>query len=218
MARNLWLDAPPSAPAWVPRVGDARSVRRLELAIVVLLVLGVAAFVVRGADRPADPVLGASTGGPPGSAAPGEPPGIASRVPLEGFGEIAIEITDPDGEVVGWCVLLAESTEQRRQGLQGVTDLQGYPGMLFRHAEDTNVRYTMRNTPMPLSIAWFDASGALVSQTDMEPCENVDGCPPYASAAPYRTSLEVPRGDLAALGVAAGSRLDIGGACAPRGG
>jgi uncharacterized membrane protein (UPF0127 family) len=96
----------------------------------------------------------------------------------------------------------------------GRHDLGGYDGMLFRFPGDTTTRFYMRNTPLPLSVAWFDGAGRYVSQADMSPCADVDGCPEYAASAPYRTALEVPQGHLATLGVAAGSTITIGGACA----
>jgi uncharacterized protein len=147
-----------------------------------------------------------------------EPPGAAGRVPLEGFGEVAIAVTDADGEVQGYCVLAAEDPEQRSQGLMQVTDLQGYDGMLFVWDADSSSSFYMRNTPSPLSIAWFEADGDFVSSADMAPCADVEGCPLYPSAGPYRYALEVLQGDLPAMGVGEGSRLRVGGECAPRAG
>ena len=76
-----------------------------------------------------------------------------------------------------------------------VTDLQGYSGMAFVYEEDVQNSFYMRNTPMPLSIAWIAADGSVVTITDMEPCEDRDGCPSYAPAGPYRYAIEVPQGD-----------------------
>lgn len=147
-----------------------------------------------------------------------DPPGSADRVPLEGFDEVAIAIVDADGDVRGWCVLLAQTPEQRQQGLMEVEDLGGYPGMLFVWDEDSESSFHMSNTPMPLSIAWFDAEGELVSEADMAPCIDVDGCPFYPSGGSYRFALEVPQGQLDELGVGEGSTLRAGGDCAPRAG
>lgn len=150
-------------------------------------------------------------------------PGPADRVALDhfdtgdlGFGEVAIAITGPDGEVAGWCVLLAASSEQRQRGLMEVTDMGGFAGMLFVWNEDASSSFYMRNTPTPLSIAWFAADGDLVSTADMEPCADVAGCPTYPAAGPYRFALEVPKGSLGDRGVVDGSRLAVGGSCAER--
>ena len=109
------------------------------------------------------------------------PPGPTERVALGNFdagdlafGEVAIAVTGPDGEVAGWCVLLAATSEQRQRGLMEVTDLGGYAGMLFVWNGDVSSSFYMRNTPTPLSIGWFDADGALVSTADMDPCADAE--------------------------------------------
>lgn len=144
-----------------------------------------------------------------------EAPGSTDRVPLEDFGEVAIAVTNADGEVVGYCVLAAEDDAQRSQGLMEVTDLQGYDGMLFVWDVDTSGGFWMRNTVMPLSIAWFDADGELVSTADMEPCpDSAPDCPTYPAEGSYRFALEVPQGRLEEMGITEGSTLSVGGSCA----
>jgi hypothetical protein len=56
--RDPLLDPPPGAPDWLPSVDRERSLGRLRRGIWVVLALGVAAFLLRGADRPPDPELG----------------------------------------------------------------------------------------------------------------------------------------------------------------
>jgi uncharacterized protein len=145
-----------------------------------------------------------------------EAPGPADRQPLDGFDEVAIAVREPDGGVVGWCVLLAETDEQRGRGLMEVTDLGGYAGMLFVWEADIQGSFYMRNTPTPLSIAWFDAAGEIVSTEDMAPCADVEGCPLYPASGPYRFALEVPQGQLPAVGIQEGSTIAVGGDCAAR--
>jgi uncharacterized membrane protein (UPF0127 family) len=188
----------------------------LGWAIAAVLLLGIGSFVVQGANRPADPVLL-----PPselfGSATPPDLPGDPHRVPLEGVGEVAVEVTNADGEVVGWCLLHADSDEQRKEGLMGVEDLQRYPGMIFTYDEDRTSGFWMRNTPMPLSIAWFDAAGTLVDTADMEPCGDSSDCRRYTPSGAYRSAIEVPRGLLDELGVGPGTRIAVTTTgCAPR--
>jgi uncharacterized membrane protein (UPF0127 family) len=171
------------------------------------------------------PDLAARSGDAPAAQGAGleAPPGPPDRVPLDsfdvgdlGFGEVAIALTGPDGEVAGWCVLLAGTGDQRRRGLMEVTDLGGYAGMLFVWDADSSSSFYMRNTPTPLSIAWFDADGTLVSTADMDPCPDVEGCPTYPSGGSYRFALEVPQGSLEDVGVVGGSRVAVGGSCADR--
>lgn len=170
---------------------------------------------------PSDPVspaeLAAASGDAP--AARGvdldRPPGPAERRGLPDVGEVAAQITAADGAVTGCCLLVAATDEQRQRGLMEVTDLGGYQGMVFVWDHDTQGGFWMRNTPTPLSIAWFDADGEFVSATDMAPCSaTAPDCPTYPPGGRYRFAVEVFQGDLDDLGVGPGSRLTLGGPCA----
>jgi uncharacterized protein len=133
--------------------------------------------------------------------------------PVDGVGETVITITDEDGNVSACCVLVAATAAQRERGLMEVTDLKGYKGMLFVWEADTGGGFWMRNTPTPLSIAWFAADGSFVSSAEMEPCGDSDNCPTYNPDGDYRFALETFQGDLAALGAGPGSKLTVGGTC-----
>lgn len=180
-------------------VGQA-PVRLLAWVVAGLLVAGFGAWVAEGANRPRDPRL------------------VEGRIP--GFGEVAFRVQPAEGGsvVTAFCALLAATDAQRARGLMEVTDLAGYDGMVFQFPRSTTSAFFMRNTPMPLSIAWFAADGRFISSADMDPCPDRDGCPTYSPAAPYRFALEVPRGQLARLGIRAGSVLQLGGRCSPAGG
>ena len=96
-----------------------------------------------------------------------------------------------------------------------VTDasLGGRAGMAFVWPTDVGGRFFMRNTRLPLSIAFVDADGAVVSTTDMEPCpDSVADCPLYGADGPYRLALEVVKGELPALGITDESRVSLGDA------
>lgn len=118
------------------------------------------------------------------------------------------------GAVAGsGCALLADDVEARRRGLMGRTDLGGHIGMVFTFPSPVTSTFWMRGTPLPLSIAFFDADGAYVSEADMAPCGDEGDCPSYAAAGPYRYALEVRQGDLDDLGVGPGATLALGGPC-----
>lgn len=121
-------------------------------------------------------------------------------------------VTDADGHRRAHCLLSAVTEAQRQRGLMAVTDatLGGYDGMLFQFPTDQTGGFYMRDTPMPLSIVYFDAAGNVVTQTDMAPCTDRADCPTYPPAGPFRSALEVPRGRLAALGIDARATLSIG--------
>jgi uncharacterized protein len=193
---------------------DERRLRLLLAAALVVLGAGVYVFVLRGADQPADPYLATTR---TTLANPLVPPGDPARVPFEGFDEIAITVAPAGGgDLLSWCLLAALRAEQRARGLMQVTDLQGYSGMAFIYDTDVTNAFYMRNTPTPLSIAWIDNAGGVVSTADMAPCEDREGCPLYPPAGPYRTAIEVFQGGLDELGITAGATVSVGGACAAR--
>jgi hypothetical protein len=132
----------------------------------------------------------------------------SGRTPLEGFGETHVTVKTPT-TTLAWCMLLAVTQAQHNRGLMQVTDptLGGYDGMLFRFDGETNTTFYMRNTPMPLSIAFIGADGSVVSTTDMAPCEDRDGCPLYHADGPYHIAIEVPQGQLGRLGIQPGAQV-----------
>lgn len=172
-------------------------VRLLTWVVAALLALGFGACLAKGADQPADPEL------------------VEAR--LDGFGEVAFTVQPAPGlaamSPTEQCALLAATEAQRARGLMTVTDLKGYPGMVFRYSADSTGGYYMRNTPMPLSIAWFASDGTFVSSADMAPCDDRSDCPISSASGPYRYAVEVPQGQLAALGIGPGAVLQLKGAC-----
>jgi hypothetical protein len=96
-------------------------------------------------------------------------------------------------------VAIADDPGERAQGLMGVDDLGSLAGMLFVYESDSQVGFWMKDTIIPLDIAFFAADGSLVSLQTMEPCQT-DPCSLYYPGAPFRWALETPAGNLAALG------------------
>jgi len=141
---------------------------------------------------------------------------VVGEVAPEGFTSVTLVVTAPDGSVREFCLWLADTPELRRQGLMGVTDpsLGGRDGMVFTWPADHRGGFWMKDTLLPLSIAWFAADGTFVADADMDPCpDGVDPCPSYAAGAAYRYAVEVPEGRLADLGLVKGSRVALGDAC-----
>lgn len=114
----------------------------------------------------------------------------------------------PDGEVsfaTGKAILegdegsvlldieIADSPEQQQQGLMGRSHLDECSGMVFIFFEETSGSFWMKDTLIPLSIAFFDSEGKIVRILDMEPCE-ADPCPTYDPETAYIGALEVNQG------------------------
>ena len=60
---------------------------------------------------------------------------------------------------------------------------------------------------MPLSIAYFDADGRLISTADMKPCADTPHCPDYPADHPFTYALEVPKGMLESIKVTGKAHL-----------
>lgn len=105
-------------------------------------------------------------------------------------------------------VELAETDETRARGLMGRERLADDTGMLFLWPSDSETAFHMRETLIPLTVAFFAADGRIVRVMDMEPCR-ADPCPAYAPGAPYRGALEVSAGALTRRGVRSGDRLRV---------
>lgn len=97
-------------------------------------------------------------------------------------------------------VELAVTPEQRRQGLMYRDRLGEREGMLFVFEEERMLSFWMRNTSLPLSIAFIDARGVIVHLADLVPWSER----PVSSRVPARYALEVNRGAFERAGVALG--------------
>ena len=133
---------------------------------------------------------------------------VATAVLPDGFDRGLAIVTKPDGEVCEICVWRADRGAQRGRGLMGVTDLGPADGMTFRYGAMREGWFWMKNTLLPLSIAFFDDDGELVDAFDMEPCTS-EPCRQYTPAGRYSLAIEVLQGDLERLGIEAGSRLEL---------
>ena len=91
----------------------------------------------------------------------------------------------------------------RGQGLMHRKSLAQNAGMLFIFDEASVHCMWMKNTLIPLSVAFIDDTGAIVNIADMEPHSEVSHC----AAQPVRYALEMNRGWFAARGVKPGTRL-----------
>ena len=103
---------------------------------------------------------------------------------------------------------LAETDAERQRGLMFRESLDDDAGMLFVYQEETTGGFWMKNTLIPLSIAFIDKDSRIVSILDMEPCE-ADPCPVYDPGLDYVAALEVNQGAFAEWGVKLGDRVTV---------
>jgi uncharacterized membrane protein (UPF0127 family) len=120
---------------------------------------------------------------------------------------VTLAIRTSGGEEVEVRVEVADERAERQTGLMGRTELAQDAGMLFVFGWERNLSFWMRNTLIPLSIAYIAADGRIVDIQDMEPLD--DDPPPYASAEPAKYALEVNQGFFAERGVEVGGTVEI---------
>jgi uncharacterized protein len=115
-----------------------------------------------------------------------------------------LTITTAAGKDVELRAELAETPEERAQGLMGRTQLAPDSGMLFV-IEPPGRGFWMRGTTLALTVAFVGECGEIVDFADLEPLseeiKNTDR--------PYAFALEMERGWFTANGVVAGDTLQL---------
>jgi len=98
---------------------------------------------------------------------------------------------------------LASTPQQREIGLMFRTAMPANDGMLFAFEQPAQQCFWMRNTLIPLSVAFIGDDGSVVNIDDMKP-QTLDS---HCSAKPVRFVLEMNGGWFAKRGIKVGSRL-----------
>jgi uncharacterized membrane protein (UPF0127 family) len=109
---------------------------------------------------------------------------------------------------VALSVEIAETQQARATGLMGRTTLAADSGMVFLFEAPTDGPFWMKDTLIPLSIAFWDAGGRIVSVLDMEPCR-ADPCPLYSPGVTYVGAVEVNQGFFEDQGIRAGDTVSL---------
>jgi uncharacterized membrane protein (UPF0127 family) len=111
-----------------------------------------------------------------------------------------VTFTNSDGEEVVLSVEVADEPEERTTGLMHRASLPEDAGMIFVYPEGTTTGFYMRNTTIPLSIAFIGADGVIIDIQDMQP---LDETLHYAPGT-YMYAVEVNQGWYARNGVGVG--------------
>lgn len=102
-------------------------------------------------------------------------------------------------------VEIADEPEARSRGLMNRDSLPEDHGMLFVYPEEQILSFWMRNTRIPLDIAFIDRNGFILEIQQMEPHDDAS----HASKQPAMYALELRRGWFEDHGVEPGERVEF---------
>ncbi len=103
------------------------------------------------------------------------------------------------------------SREAQMRGLMGVTDLKDGNGMIFIYDSPQALSFWMKNTLIPLSIAFVESDGKIAQIYNMDPeLEKPDwNLKSYTSVTPVKYAIEVPSGWFARKGINTDTIINI---------
>lgn len=99
---------------------------------------------------------------------------------------------------------VASNHAERATGLMNRPAMPMHRGMLFVFPEPGVQCFWMKNTLIPLSIAFLDDSGRIVQIADMQP-RSLDN---HCSIKPVRFALEMNAGWFKSRGISAGAKIN----------
>jgi uncharacterized protein len=111
------------------------------------------------------------------------------------------------GKTVRVRVEVADDLAEQAKGLMDRTTLGENRGMLFVYPDERELSFWMKNTLIPLSIAFIDSEGRIIDIQDMKPLD--DEPPNYVSAKPAQYALEVNQSFFEEWGVKVGDRVEL---------
>ncbi|MEX0834969.1 MAG: DUF192 domain-containing protein [Nitriliruptor sp.] len=121
---------------------------------------------------------------------------------IDGWPETTVQVVADDP--MTFRVKVADTPERRQQGLMNVPELPDDVGMLFLFDETHAGGFWMKDTLVPLEIAYL-RDGEVVAVLQMDPCGDADPCPTYEPGIEYDAALEVNQGLLSDAGVESGT-------------
>lgn len=98
---------------------------------------------------------------------------------------------------------VAADQQNRMQGLMNRRSMGSNQGMLFVFTHPDRHCMWMRNTLLPLSVAFMDEQGRILNIEDMKPQTDDNHC----ASTPARFALEMNQGWFAGKGIKAGQRI-----------
>ncbi|MBS3816936.1 MAG: DUF192 domain-containing protein [Candidatus Thermoplasmatota archaeon] len=116
-----------------------------------------------------------------------------------------ITLNNSNGEAIEVKVEIADEEDERTEGLMHRESLCEDCGMLFVYEESEHRSFWMKNTHIPLSIAFISENGTIMEIQQMEP-ETTES---HVSEDPCRYALEVNQGFFQENHIKAGDTVSI---------
>ncbi|HEY9053423.1 MAG TPA: DUF192 domain-containing protein [Rectinemataceae bacterium] len=100
---------------------------------------------------------------------------------------------------------VADTEIERTRGLMFRKSLDAGKGMLFVFESDQKLAFWMKNTSIPLSLAYLSSDGTILQILDLKPFSEE----PRPSERSARYALEVPQGWFSSVGLGPGDTFEI---------
>jgi len=166
-------------------------------------VLFLAAVACDGAAATPTPAPGTPTATPTPAAT--LPPGVVTPVPFD-LPTVLLSVETANGATKKQVrAEVASNDAERQRGLMFRPSLPADTGMLFLFPRDLHGGFWMESTYLPLTIAYLDKDGVILSMKDGKPLDRTVLQP----AMPYRMVLEMEQGWFERNGFAVGSIVKV---------
>ncbi|GAC1364504.1 MAG: DUF192 domain-containing protein [Actinomycetota bacterium] len=135
-------------------------------------------------------------------------PGAPPANPALHLPEGDLTVRGARGPALQLHVQIAETQAARETGLMSVKTMADTVGMVFLFGGTTTSAFWMKDTLLPLDIAFWDAKGTIVTAVTMQPCTS-DPCLYYYASSPYLGAVEMAAGLLNRMGVQPGDNVTL---------
>ena len=129
-----------------------------------------------------------------------------SEEPSVPGGQASVVFHTPGGDAT-LSVQVARTSAERTLGLMNRSSLEAGHGMIFVWDQPTSSTFWMKNTLIPLSVAFIDGDGTIIDIQQMQP-QTTD---PHAPGQDYLYAVEANQGYYSEHGITPGSKVEIRG-------
>lgn len=105
-------------------------------------------------------------------------------------------------------VEVADTPEKKMQGLMFRSSLDNDKGMIFPFEEESEKRFWMKDTIIPLDMIFINRDKVIVNITTAMPCKEMP-CMNYPSGAPAMYVLEINAEEAAKRNIKIGDKIEI---------